>query len=1284
MRIKSFTTAIVGALVVLGLGCVADRPARNGVFNENQYVRKDFLIQGTDANGNAAGTDPGWLMRATVSETSTPNVLGSAIDIWGGLMGDVNLVRFRVTQDKLQLLSMLQFSNPVNTVGNNNIVASNPDSTTAAIVNAWPATNVDLKYRVNLDGETTNFYEENQELDWEVRQWVKLQFDKNDFSDLAPLGTFRNEWINKCADTVNASATLVTDSFVMEGDEDTDPSNDYMEFTVQVALPMNFNDSTCLSAYGIMATTALEMVPPRTTVTVNLKYSFKRATPPAQITYKPLILAEKDPIRRKYGPILMTTFDRDEATQLIAANQYVGRYDPAKPIVWYFDQNFPENYKCIFRTAKGCPTGAGAPVTIEAATNALLAQAAAANPEIAPKPITVSFLEYNAPDPACTPSGTTTCPPLVRQYGDIRYNFLRWASDQDIQDSFAGVTMPGYDPRTGEMVNQGIEFNDFAVLNYYVERIDSFLVQVGASSGVNQATWPSVPPGMKSSTCTVGQTLPVVDATDISVHDASSTLFTKMQQYLNLNGPDPTNNHLGPKDFVDIPNSTDPTFLNAYLAIAPYELFADPTTNPFVIPEGQAAVFGPSAVWQDMQNETTFQQTAATINSGKTPYSPNGVLAAANFMNQMRSATDAHMQHQLTLTRQSPYEKRDVPDSFSLETVMEQDSRQCVCSDGTTNCGIGSADGTWETRDQWVQHIIDTYWQQVLWHEFGHSMGLEHNFMGSIDQPNFTAQRDKNGNVLCDDGSTGSKTTCTTGHTLYDMYSSSVMEYSSNPARLAWTQGWGYYDAAAITWIYANNGVNTKSASAGKTAPVGNLSGQVDKTYPYFDPNGYCTAGSPDCNTSVQANTTDGAYERRFLRCDETHLKYSPLCRQGDTGVTPSEIIANEIDTYEWQYIWRNFRNYNKVWDVSNYANNVAGTIVDMRRFLSQWYFDWDPGNIADTLHRIGIVPPPNSDNGSGVSSMDYYNVVTQAFFTEMSKTNSMVAAFDEAVIQQAAGERPYATVYDDFYGDETQQGIILDKFFAMQSFVGLWVSDNYDQNQAGTYISSWGDFGFDASYNTVAQTAVRSMVGSQYASYPYFIPTAVALFAQDTHSPSFVEVVGTVEGGAGGGTASPFPQENDKDWIGGWVFYRQEDLINFFRTIALNSCANNTDLCLTNCVNFDTCTYDVTDPTQVNQNLDGQIAGIPPGEFTGPDGLNYMYAYVASRNEWVVARQDRNIVTWQALVNFNTNLYQAHDDGSNGQYQYEYQIEYTIDSYETYEQTAATSDSAGSQLGGN
>ena len=1191
MRTLNLGVAIAGALLVLGVtsaGCVADRPARNGVFNENQYVRKDFLIQGVDANGAATNQgDPGWLMRATVTETSTPNLLGSAIGIFGGLQAEVDLVRFRVTQDKLQMLNMVQLSNPIDTgatapgvPGNNGTTAApNTVSTTEEVVNAWPVTNVDLKYQVNLDGETTNFYQENQELDWQVRQWVKLQFDKNDFSDLAPMGFQANDLIAQCADVANASATLVTDSFVIDGADDTDISNDYMEFTVQVSLPMKFTDQTCLTAYGPMLQNSLLVN--HTAVTVNLKYSFERAV--ATPKYVPWILAEKDKIHTKYGPFLFTTFNRDNDTGLIAANQYVGRFDPTKPIVWYFDRSIPENYKSIFRN-KG---NAADPTTIQGATNALLAKAHAVEPTTTAQ---LQFLEYNDGG-------------IVRNYGDIRYNFLRWASDQDLQDSFAGVTMPGFDPRNGEIVNEGIEFNDFAVLNYYNTRIDSFLTSVGA--GLSDP--------IPSGSCTPGQTLPVVTLDEINTRNATDTLFTKMQQYLQLNSTDPNNNHLGPSDFAATANETDPDFLNAYLALAPYELFADPAMNLFVTPEGQQGVFGPAAVWQDLQQETTFQQNAALINAGKTPYvaaeGTPGVAAAAEFMNTMRAATNAHLKLPQVLAFNQRNVHMDAPGSFSLETVMEQDSRQCV-------------NGQWESAAQWEQHIIDTYWQQVLWHEFGHSMGLEHNFMGNVDQYNFTPQTSANGTILTDSA----------GHNLYNMYSSSIMEYSASPARLAWTQGWGAYDVAAITWIYANNGVNTASASATKAAPLTTRSGQVDATYPYNDPYGFCPA-TGYCPTTSTIN------ERQFLRCDENHLTYSPLCRQGDLGVTPSEIMANEINNYEWTYQWRNFRNYLKVWNESAYANSVAGIFTDNRRFLSQWAFDWSPGDLEAELYRIGITPP-----ASAPSAVDYYSQLTNKFFVEMSKTNQMIVAFDEAVIQESAGERPYATVYDDFFGDETQQGIILDKFFAMQGFVGLWESNNYDQNQAGSFISSWGDFDYYAgsAYQSVAETALSAMIGSQYDAYTYFIPTAVALFAQDSHSPSYI---------AGGGRIAI------KDWIGGWTFNREQDFVDYFKNIAVESEV---------CTDFSSCTYDVTDPQAVPKAEDTQI-------FTGPDGLNYIYMYMPDRNQWVLARQDRNIVMWRLIEQYNLDLIGNVDDGTGPLYGYEYQIKYTIDAYEAYEQTSET-----------
>jgi hypothetical protein len=1198
MKTFKLPTVLAGALLVVGVGalssaCVADRPSRNGVFNENQYLRKDFLIENTDTNGNNPGTDPGWLVRGTVTETSTPNLLGSAIDVWAGEEAQVNLVRFRVTSDKLQILDQVQFSNPTAPDPTTGDSAGGPADTTGVtdtILNAWPATNVDLKYRVNLDGEKTNFYEENQELDWQVRQWVKVNFDKNDMSDLAPLGVNVNELLGQCADTVDASATLVDGSFNVEGAGDSDPSNDYFEFTVQVSLPMSFtgtNGPTCLAAYGPMLANAIRVG--HTNVTVNLKYSFKRATPAAQLTYQPWEIDEKDPIHHKYGPFLWTVWNRDNETQLVAAQQLVGRFDPAKPIVWYFDQNFPEYYKPIFLGTNGHPG-------IANATNKVLTASGAA--------ARVSVLNYND----ATTYGDAAGP--VRQFGDIRYNFLRWVSDQDAQASFAGVTMPGFDPRTGEIINEGIEFNDFAVKDYYVQRIDAFLTSVGASGGLGNGNWPS-------GACSNGQTNQIVNQTVTDVHNASDTLYNKMQLYLGLHSQtNPDDDHLGPSDFVA---TQDADFYRAYYTLVPYEFFADPDANQFVTREGGQGVYGPASVWKWLQNEVVFQNLTAEISNGLTPdpaggfsydttadYGNSGVQSSVAIANAVRNATVGHQQWMNAQTIIDHDLHKDVPGAFALETVMEQDAQQCV-------------NGQWQTQDQWVQHIIDTYWQQVLWHEFGHSMGMEHNFAGNLDMPNFVTQRDSSGKALTDSN----------GNTLYNMYSNSVMEYSAEPARLAWVEDWGTYDKGAIAWIYANNGRQPDDTAKDAAATASKaLSGEVAGTaagqeYPYKDPMGFCAANDPDC--------TAGA-ERQFLFCDETYLTYSPMCRQGDLGVTPSQIMANSINDYEWQYQWRNFRNYRKVWDESGYANAVAGYIVDQNRFLSQWIFDWNPGEIATLLYRVGLTPPAGAP-----SAVDYYAQLTHKFLVEMSKTNQMVAAFAEAIIQQAAGERPYATVYDKFYGDVTQQGIILDKYFAMQNFVGLWNSDNYDQNQAGAYISSWGDFDFDDSYQAVSETAVASMIGSQYAVYPYFIPTAVALFGQDTHNPAFL--------GGGGRTEA-------KDWIGGWTFWREQDLVDYFRNIAVQN-----DLC----TDFTSCTYDVTDLTTVPKDPND-------AHFTGPDGLVYIYMEIPSRNEWVLARQDRNISTYKQIQIYNTDIIFNKDDGTEGAYGLEYAIKYTIDAYNYFE----------------
>src|SRR5271167_393303 len=78
--LRAFVATGALATACASWGCVADRPARNGVYNENQYIRKDFLIR---SGATTADPDPGWFLKATIIDESIPNPL-AAFDITDG------------------------------------------------------------------------------------------------------------------------------------------------------------------------------------------------------------------------------------------------------------------------------------------------------------------------------------------------------------------------------------------------------------------------------------------------------------------------------------------------------------------------------------------------------------------------------------------------------------------------------------------------------------------------------------------------------------------------------------------------------------------------------------------------------------------------------------------------------------------------------------------------------------------------------------------------------------------------------------------------------------------------------------------------------------------------------------------------------------------------------------------------------------------------------------------------------------------------------------------------
>src|SRR5215467_6201386 len=144
--ITKATLVGIAALGIFSLtsvfGCVADRPSRNGVFNENQYLRKSFIIR----PGDDTKPDNGWMLKATIVTASEPNVFGDAaiFGLYAGSHSNGDLMHFVVSPDKLQMVS-------------NREISSDPTVGRASqVMNAWNATNVDLKYRINLDGEKTN------------------------------------------------------------------------------------------------------------------------------------------------------------------------------------------------------------------------------------------------------------------------------------------------------------------------------------------------------------------------------------------------------------------------------------------------------------------------------------------------------------------------------------------------------------------------------------------------------------------------------------------------------------------------------------------------------------------------------------------------------------------------------------------------------------------------------------------------------------------------------------------------------------------------------------------------------------------------------------------------------------------------------------------------------------------------------------------------------------------------------------------------------------------------
>lgn len=276
--------------------------------------------------------------------------------------------------------------------------------------------------------------------------------------------------------------------------------------------------------------------------------------------------------------------------------------------------------------------------------------------------------------------------------------------------------------------------------------------------------------------------------------------------------------------------------------------------------------------------------------------------------------------------------------------------------------------------------------------------------------------------------------------------SSSVMDYVRSQMETAAPRGWGPYDEAALKWIY----------------------------------------GTKEVRKAMMAED--------FLYCTDQHRSRSPLCTAHDLGITPSQIVLNAIEQYEWAYKHRNRRSYRRFWDTSAYASQVYSAIFPLQRMWHLARFDWAGEGVQEILKRLDELDPKRKRLTDAE-----YDAIARDFKVDVGAAVDLSMAFYDAVVNQPAGSRPYQTEFDPYYGDVLRMGIVVDKLYSTFAFVDLQNIFNYDPN-IQTYAAMY-DGSVDSKGFGLSQRILDRFLGSSYATFPWFKFTAMNLFAAASNS---------------------------------------------------------------------------------------------------------------------------------------------------------------------------------------
>jgi hypothetical protein len=217
------------------------------------------------------------------------------------------------------------------------------------------------------------------------------------------------------------------------------------------------------------------------------------------------------------------------------------------------------------------------------------------------------------------------------------------------------------------------------------------------------------------------------------------------------------------------------------------------------------------------------------------------------------------------------------------------------------SAGIGQDDQDlkpWEDltdneKEQLTREVLPYIWIPTLVHEFGHNLGLRHNFAGSEDKPNFYSPEE-----LAKMGVNR------------EVPYSSVMDYSYRSMNELPTMG--KYDIAALKYAY------------NRKVDLVNEGGQIVKTIDVKNK-------IADAMNEAKA---EGLAVKEYKYCTDEHVSANPNCNRFDEGTNLTEIATHYVTAYENDYKKINKRNSRRNFSLTQeagYMQRMMGTFSELR-----------------------------------------------------------------------------------------------------------------------------------------------------------------------------------------------------------------------------------------------------------------------------------------------------------------------------------------------------------------